>query len=226
MIGTPGQSPGDKNIEEILKQLRSRQIAEEQVETYSQMEKAAGKERELREAEAKARAQQTLTESEISIMMQTNQGKAEAQRAVQQAAQIKTLAEAEGGKVKTLAEAEAARTKMMAEADAERAARVGIAQAIAVEEQVRAYGGPRYQLTQQVMSRFADAIQQSGVDLVPKIVIGAQGDGKGSSGTVLESLLTLLLTERMGEQVGVTTRDPQLEAYAKKVRDQIVGSTS
>ena len=56
-------------------------------------ERAAGKERELREAEAKARAQQALTESDISIAIQSNVGKAEYQRSVQQAAQIRTIAE-------------------------------------------------------------------------------------------------------------------------------------
>ena len=50
----------------ILTQLRARQIAEEQVETYDrQQERAPVKERELREAEARARQQQALTESEI-----------------------------------------------------------------------------------------------------------------------------------------------------------------
>ena len=39
-------------IEQILTQLRSRQIAEEQIETYNRQEKAAVKERELREAES------------------------------------------------------------------------------------------------------------------------------------------------------------------------------
>jgi uncharacterized membrane protein YqiK len=51
LIGTPQSQPGDKAIETILTQLRSRQLAEEQVETYGRQEKAAFKERELREVE-------------------------------------------------------------------------------------------------------------------------------------------------------------------------------
>jgi uncharacterized membrane protein YqiK len=62
LIGTPGSSHGDSKIEQILTQLRARQIAEEQVETYNRQEKAAVKERELREAESRARQQQALTE--------------------------------------------------------------------------------------------------------------------------------------------------------------------
>lgn len=54
-----------------------RVCAEEQIGTYAQQEKAAGKERELREAEAGARTQQALIESELSITIQSNQGKAD-----------------------------------------------------------------------------------------------------------------------------------------------------
>ena len=158
----------------ILMQLRSRQIAQEQIETYGRQQKAAVKERELREAEARAQQQRSITESELSITVQSNQGKAEYQRAVQQAAQIRALAEAE----------------------AEKVARIGIAQAIATEEQVRAYGGPQFQVTQQVMNRFAEAIQQARVDVVPRVVIGGEQGGNG--GNLMEGLLAMLLSERMG----------------------------
>src|SRR5262249_24726703 len=57
LIGTPGGQEGDQRIEQILTQLRARQIAEEQIETYARQQKAAVKERELREAEARARQQ-------------------------------------------------------------------------------------------------------------------------------------------------------------------------
>jgi hypothetical protein len=67
------------------------------------------KERDLREAEARARQQQQLTESELNITVETNQGKAEFQRSLQEANRIRALAEAEAGKVRTMAEAEAER---------------------------------------------------------------------------------------------------------------------
>jgi uncharacterized spore protein YtfJ len=133
-----------------------------------------------------------------------------------------------------MAEAEASKVRMMAEADAERAARVGVAQAMAVEEQVRAYGGPVYQLTSTVMERFAQAIQQSGVDMVPKIVIGgsctggggggANGNGHGplsgggGSGSVVESLLTILLSERMMEMANQAGKDVSPGAAAIRGR--------
>jgi uncharacterized membrane protein YqiK len=176
LIGTPTSSPGDHKIEDILAQLRARQIAEEQVETYARQEKAAVKERELREAEAVARRQEELTTSEISIAIKRNEGRAEHQRALEEAARIRALAAA----------------------DAERTARLGIGQAIAIEEEVRAYGGPRFRLTHAVMNRFARAIEKSRVDVVPRVLIGGHGgNGSDGKGNVLEALLTLLLSERL-----------------------------
>jgi uncharacterized membrane protein YqiK len=228
LIGTPKSPKGDTKLETILEQLRTRQVAQERIETYAQQERAAVKERELREAEARAGQQSRLTESEIAITVQTNQGKADYQRSLQQASQVKAMADAEATKV-----------RMMAEAEAERAARVGIAQAMAVEEQVRAYGGPVYQLTSTVMERFAHAIQESGVDMVPKIVIGGSTSGGGSSngngdghgggplsrgggggsGSVIESLLTILLSERMLEMANQAGKDvsPQAAAIRGKI---------
>src|SRR6185369_10158572 len=217
----PTSSAGDKQIEQILTQLRSRQIAEEQVETYSRQEKAAVKERELREAEARSRQQTMLTESEISIVVQQNQGKADYARAQQQAAQIQTLAQAEAEKVRILGEGEAKKIQALANAQAEQTARIGVAQAMAIEEQVRAYGGPRFQLTQQVMNRFAQAIEQSKVDVVPKIMIGGgasgngngQGAGSSMSGNVMEALLAMLLSDKVGVDLGSAAaqapRNPQ-----------------
>ena len=81
LIGTPMQGHGDAKLEEILTQLRARQVAEEQVETYTRQQTAAVKERELREAEARAKQQTSITESELSIAIQANHGKADLARA-------------------------------------------------------------------------------------------------------------------------------------------------
>jgi uncharacterized membrane protein YqiK len=194
LIGTPVASKGDPHIGEILEQLRMRQIAEEQVETYARKERAAVKERELREAEARAEQQTVITESELSIAVQKNQGRAEYERAVQEAARIRAIAEAEADKV-----------RRMAEAEAERAARVGVAQAVAIEEQVRAYGGPKLQLTQNVLTRFSEAIEKSGVAVVPRVVVGAPSGGTtgGAGQSAFEALLAILLAEHAtGEPSG------------------------
>lgn len=212
LIGTPSSTSVDRQIEVILEQLRSRQIAEEQVETYQRQQKAAVQERELKEAQSRAEQQTALTQSEISIIVQTNQGKAEYQRAIQQASQIRALAEAE----------------------AEKTARIGIAQAIATEEQVRAYGGPQFQVTQQVLNRFASAIESSGVDVVPRVVVsGGNGNGNGEHGpsnsNVMEGLLTLLLSDRFGVDVNqqtTATRAPEVEALRQQIRESMQKPTT
>jgi uncharacterized membrane protein YqiK len=216
-IATPGDLVRPRaqggEIETILAQLRSRQIAEEQIETYGRQERAAVKERDLREAESRAKQQAAITESELAITLQSNQGKAEYQRSVQEASRIQTLAGAEAGKIRALAEAEA-----------ERAARVGIGEAIAIDEQVRAYGGPQFQLSQQVMIRFAEAIEKSGIDLVPRIVVGGGGNGSAGSvngANVVEGLLTMLLSDRLGA-VLPADRDRPRSAMAEAMRTSIV----
>jgi uncharacterized membrane protein YqiK len=227
LIGTPTSGREGGQIEQILTQLRSRQIAEEQVETYTRQEKAAVKERELREAESRAKQQANITESEISISVQTNQGKADLARAQQQATQIQTLAQAEAEKMRILGEGEAKKIQALANAQAEQTARVGVAQALAIEEQVRAYGGPRFQLTQQVMNRFAQAIEQSQVDVVPKIVIGAQngqnGAQGGTSGNVMEALLAMLLSDKIGAELGGSGVTGARNAQAERLRNELSG---
>src|SRR5215510_7348896 len=178
LIGTPSSSSSDQKIEEILAQLRDRQIAVEQIETYTRKQAAADKERELRQAESIAKQQTALTESQISITIQGNEGKAAYQRSLQEASKIKALAEA----------------------DAEREARVGIGRAVAIEEQVRAYGGPQFQVLQQALDRFSQAVEKSGIDIVPRMVItngGNGANGQGGSYSAFEALMAMLLSEKL-----------------------------
>ncbi|MBS0189340.1 MAG: flotillin family protein [Planctomycetes bacterium] len=209
LIGTPKSVKGDTKLEQILDQLRIRQVAEERIQTYAQQEKAAVQERELRQAESIAAQQARLTESEIAVAVETNKGKAEYQRSLQEASRIKAMAAAEASKI-----------RFLAEADAERAARVGIAQAMAVEEQVRAYGGPVYQLTQSVMNRFAEAIEESRVDVVPKVIVGGNGSGGQQGGNIMEALLTMMLSDKMlGNAAAVQPgpQDPKIAAVREKL---------
>jgi uncharacterized membrane protein YqiK len=203
LIGTPSSPENDTQIETILTQLRSRQIATEQVETYNRQQEAAVKERELREAEARAQMQTNITQSELNVNVQSNQGKAEYQRSIQQAAQIRALAEAE----------------------AEKIARIGIAQALATEEQVRAYGGPQFQVTQQVLNRFAEAIQQSQVDVVPRVVVGA--DKENGTGNIMEALLAMLLSDRfaaLANKGDGQARSEEAERLRAEIRKSMTGN--
>jgi uncharacterized membrane protein YqiK len=226
LIGTPTSGAPGGQIEQILLQLRSRQIATEQVETYNRQQMAAVKERELREAEARAKQQTNITESELSIVVQANNGKADVARAQQEAVKIQTIAGAEANRITVLGQGEAGKVLALAGADAQRAARVGVAQALAIEEQVRAYGGPRFQLTQMVMNRFSEAIQASGVDVVPRVVVGGGGhDGNGggnvTTGNVMQALLTLLLSEKVSGDATApsTARSAEAEAIRRQIRE-------
>lgn len=203
LIGTPNAGAVDTQIDQILTQLRQRQIAEEQVHTYAQQQKAAHKERELREAEARAAKQTELTQSELGIQVETNLGKADYQRSLQKAAQVRALAEAE----------------------AEKAARIGIAEAIAAEEQVRAYGGPKFQVTQQVMSKMAAAIAQAKVDIVPRVVVGGGRDNGQGQGSLLETLLAMMLSDR-GEEMAKPTAEarPELRGMRDALRASVTAS--
>lgn len=127
LIGTPAPSKADNRIETILAQLRDRQVAREQIETFNAQQKSAEKERELNEAKAIAAKQQELTESNININIQENKGKAELQLATQEALKIQKLAEA--NKYKTEQEADGKKYQTIKEAEAQSESIVNIATA-------------------------------------------------------------------------------------------------
>jgi uncharacterized membrane protein YqiK len=202
LIGTPTASATDHHIETILEQLRSRQIAVEQIETYERKQTAAVKERELRQAEAISQQQTALTQSEIGIVIQSNEGKAEFQRSLQQAAKIKALAEAE----------------------AESNARIGIGRALAVQELVSAYGSPRLHVIQQALEQFNRAVEIAKIPVVPHTLVTTGGDGGGHS--AFESILTALLSMTLGGNDVLPEMTDEAKAAAGKLRDQILKGMS
>ena len=220
LIGTPHSVPGDDKIEQILMQLRDRQVAVEKLETYEKQRIAADKERELRQANAVAQQQTVLTESEINISIQENAGRAELQRATQDAERVKTLAGADAERVKLLAGGEAERIRLVAAADADKEARVGVGRAIAIEEQVRAYGGPQLQLIQEVMNRLSQAIETAGIPIVPQTYVqtGGQGEGEGAGANAFGLLMTLLATEKLQTTGDLAPADPEQSRAAAAIR--------
>ncbi|HWT99060.1 MAG TPA: SPFH domain-containing protein [Terriglobales bacterium] len=198
LIGTPGAGQsGGAQIEKILEQLRQRQIADEQVGTYERQALAAQKERELREAESRAKQQTGITESELSIKILENQGKASLAKAQQEAEQTRTAAKAEADRIQLLGEGEARKTIALASADAERVRQIGLAEAEAIKQQVEASGGPQIQLTRQVVERIATALEKSGVDIVPRIAVNGSGQG-GVGGDLMQALMSMVVAERGG----------------------------
>jgi uncharacterized membrane protein YqiK len=180
MIGTPRAMPGDKHIDTVFEQLRVRQVAREQAETYVSQQEAALKERELNDARAIAAQQTALTASKIAINVAQNEGDAQLQRRTR---------EAEGIKITAAAEAE--RTRVSGQAEADRIAAIGIAEASATKAQSDALGGPEVALRKMIAQIAADAMQHASQPLVPQIVMG--GD-KGTSG-IVDLLLAMSLSK-------------------------------
>ena len=186
LIGTPRAAAGDRTIEDILFQLRSRQIAREQVTTYQEQEKAAVQERTLNEAKATAAAQVALTQSLIQVKVHENEGAAALARAQKDAETVKVTAAAAGE-----------RSRLEGKGEADRALAIGAANAQATKLSVDAYGGPEYRLAEQNFSRFADALTKINQPLVPQFLMsGAQGT-ENSGGLIPTAMLSSMFGRMM-----------------------------
>ena len=211
LIGTPRAEQGQGAIETILAQLRDRQVAVEKVETYKLQEIAAVQERTLREKQALAEQQARITSSMLAIEVSENEGKAKLALTRQEAETIQVQAKAEAerqklsgqgeaDRIKFVAQAEAERIKVTGLADAEKVRAIGLAEAEATEKKVSAFGGPDYQLNSQVLMRFAEAIENGKLPLVPQIQVGASAGAGGANGLV-EMLLTMLVADKSRKEL-------------------------
>lgn len=188
LIGTPRSSGSDAQIENILTQLRERQIATEKKVTYQKQQEAAESEKSLREAESIAEQQSILTKSNIQIEIERNNGAALASKAEQEANQIIALAKANAEKV-----------KMEGEADATKESAVGLARAQAIDAQVKAYGGAQFRVVQEAVDKLSDAIKTAQVPIVPGTVVNMGGaQGEGGSSTVMDTLLKFITLDKLG----------------------------
>lgn len=76
-----------------------------------------------------------------------------------------------------------------------------------------------------MIGRFAEAIEKSGSDVVPKIQMTTDGKGGGS---LVENLLALLLSGKLSETVGdlptlPTAADPKAETLRSELRRSLQG---
>jgi hypothetical protein len=189
LIGTPKSQTADVQIENILTQLRERQIAEEKKVTYQKQQSAAESEKSLREAQAIAEQQSFLTKSKIQIDIERNNGAALASKAEQEANQIIALAKANSSRI-----------TLEGEAEASKESNVGLAKARAIDAQVKAYGGAQYRVIQEITDKLSDAIKNSSVDIVPRTVVnmGSGEDNSSSTGTIIDTLLKFITMEKLG----------------------------
>src|SRR4051812_34438656 len=173
-------------IETLFDQLRMRRLADEQRATYAKQEEAAQQQVALNQAKAKAERQTELTQSAIAVEIAANRGQA-------QFAEAEQLAK----KQVTLAEGEARSKELIGKGESSRIAQVGLAEAAVTLQKVGAYRDPRLY----ALNIFAEQFSRSSQPLVPNrlFVSGGGKTGEGQAGgSVLETLLNLLLSEKAG----------------------------
>lgn len=191
LIGTPKPQDGDNKIENIMAQLRDRQIAREQVETFAQKQIAADKERELNEAEQRAAKQKELTGSLVDISIKENHGSANVKAAEKRRHEIEALAQAERFKQEMEGAGRASAIRAVGEAEAA---------AIQAKSDAMQGEGADKQLMQTVMLRMAEAFEVAKVPLVPQVQMG------GADSNAFSTLLGLMSAIKAGELTDTTTR--------------------
>ncbi|WP_282827094.1 SPFH domain-containing protein [Pelomonas sp. V22] len=186
LIGTPRPQQGDHKIESIMAQLRDRQIAREQVETFAQKEIAANKQRELNEAEKRAEKQAELTASLVDISIKENQGAANVKAAEKRRQEVEALAQAERYKQEAEGQGRAAAIRSVGEAEGS---------AIRAKSEALEGEGADKQLMQTVMLRLAEAFETARVPLVPQIQMGGSAEGGNAFSTLLGLMSALKAKE-------------------------------
>jgi uncharacterized membrane protein YqiK len=194
LIGTPKPQPGDNKIENIMSQLRDRQIAREQVETFAQRQIAADKQREFNESEKRAEKQAELTASLVDISIKDNNGAALVKAAERRRQEMEALAQGEKFRQENEGAGRASAIRSVGEAEAS---------AIKAKSEALEGEGADKQLMQTVMLRLAEAFETARVPLVPQIQVGASagGDGGNAFGTLLSLMNSLKAAElaRLGQ---------------------------
>ena len=219
LIGRPESKQGDTKIENLLEQLRQRQFAVEQVETYQKQQEAAVRQKSLNEAQAQAQLQAELTKSQVQIRISENTGDAELARArkvaettvVQAEAaakQARLQGEGEAGRLLVVAEAQAKQAALIGEGEGKKAAligegegkriaAIGQAEAQVLQLKIDSYRDPRLY----AVSIVADQLRQSQQPLVPSQLINFGGNGENGQTSMFGALLSLLTTEKFGIDV-------------------------
>lgn len=184
LIGTPKPQAGDNKIEDIMAQLRDRQIAREQVETFAQKQIAADKQRELNEAEQRAAKQKELTGSLVDISIKENQGSANVKAAEKRRQEIEALAQADKFRQEMEGAGRASAIRSVGEAEAA---------AIQAKSEAMQGEGADKQLMQTVMLRLAEAFETAKVPLVPQVQMG------GGDSNAFGTLMGLMSAMKAGE---------------------------
>jgi uncharacterized membrane protein YqiK len=220
LIGKPSTEEAGGKIEQLLEQLRLRQLSIEQIETYERQRASAEKLQTLNEAQAQAHKQTELTNSRVQIQIAQNQGDADLARARKQAEQVVVEAQADNQKRILQAEADLVRSRKQAEqtvvtAQAEaqqrvlagrgegsRIMQIGLSEASVLLRKIGSFGDPRLY----ALAQAAEHLSHSSQPLVPERVFvagsnGENGHGAGASQGMIGLLMSLLVAEKSGFQL-------------------------
>jgi uncharacterized membrane protein YqiK len=198
LIGRPESRQGDTKIESLLEQLRLRQFAIEQVETFQKQQEAAVRQKSLNEATAQAQLQAELTKSQVQIRISENVGDAELAKARKEAETTVVQAEASAKQAKLIGEGEGQKAALIGEGQGKRVRAIGEAEAAVLQLKVDSYRDPRLY----AISVVADHLRQSQQPLVPSQLVNFGADGaSGQSSSMLSALLNILTAEKLGVEV-------------------------
>jgi uncharacterized membrane protein YqiK len=242
LIGKPTTEEKAGKIEQLLEQLRIRQLSIEQLETYERQKTAAEKLQTLNEAQAQAAMQTELTQSRVKVQIAERQGEAElaiarkkAEQVVvnsdadlaksrRQAEQIVVMAEAELAKsrkaaeqVVVMAQAESQQRILAGRGEGQRIMQIGLSEASVLLRKISSYGDPRLF----ALALASEYLSKSAQPLVPERVFvtggaGANGDGHASQG-LLGTLISLLVAEKSGFQPGDNPELAGLKEFADRM---------
>jgi uncharacterized membrane protein YqiK len=195
LIGKPDTAASGGPIETLLEQLRLRQLAREQVETYEQQRSAAEKLRTLKTAQALAEKQTELTNSKVEVEIASNRGDAQLALARKQAEEAVVTAEAESKRRVLLAESEGRSKALIGEGESKRLSLEGEAEAQVQERKIASFGDPKLYALAKVSEQLAASRQP----LVPeRLLITGAGEGAGAGQNLVGTLLGLLVAEKSG----------------------------
>ena len=215
LIGKPDTAEAGGKIEQLLEQLRTRQLSIEQMETYDHQRTAAERQRSLKEAEAIAAKQPELTASHVAIQIAENQANAELAKARRQAEQAIVKADAALEESRRRAEqtvvtarAEAEQRTLAGRGEASRTMQVGLSEAAVQMRKIASFGDPRLF----ALSLVAEHLSKSVQPLVPeRVFTTGGGDGKdGGTSGLLNTLLSLLVAEKSGFRLATADNDGEL----------------
>jgi uncharacterized membrane protein YqiK len=200
LIGKPDTAEADGKIEQLLEQLRTRQLSIEQLETYERQRAAAERLRTLKEAEAIAAKQPELTASHVQIQIAQNQADAELAKARKEAERTVVMADANLERSKRRAEqtvvtakARSERRMLAGKGESSRIMQVGESEAAVLTQKIKGFGDPRLY----ALSLVAETLSNSKQPLVPDRMF-VTGQANGSTSGLMGTLMSLLIAEKSG----------------------------